>query len=198
MTPPLVLGVLLAVTAFLSGSVPYGAIFARRRGVDIQAEGSGNIGATNVARTLGKGWGAAVLLLDAAKGAAPVAVAWWQASRLPAWAFAAAGLLAVVGHCYTPWLRFRGGKGVATALGVFLVLDPLATLVSVALFALVYAATKKSSAGSLTGALAMPVTLWIRGRGALELGLAVAVVLVIFLRHRDNLRRLAEGKEHGV
>lgn len=197
---PVPLAALVLVVAFLLGSVPFGAIFARGRGVDIQQEGSGNIGATNVARTLGKKLGALVLLLDAVKGAAPTAAAAWLATRgaIDPWAAAGAGLLAVVGHCYTPWLGFRGGKGVATALGVFLVLDPIATAVSVGVFGLVYAVFRKASLGSLLGALLMPVTLWWRGAEAPALALAVATVMLILWRHRDNIARLRQGREHDV
>jgi len=197
---PVPLTVLLLVAAFLLGSVPFGAIFARRRGVDIQAEGSGNIGATNVARTLGKRLGALVLLLDAAKGAAPMGLGVWLvgAGAVDPWAAAGAGLAAVMGHCYTPWLRFRGGKGVATALGVFVVLDPVATAISVGVFALAYAVFRKASVGSLLGALLMPVSLWWRGRPAWALGLAVATVVLILWRHRDNIARLRQGREQGV
>lgn len=199
MTDALVVSALLLVGAFSIGSVPFGAIFARRRGVDIQQEGSGNIGATNVARTLGKKLGALVLLLDALKGAVPTAAALWLAERgfVHGWA-AAAGLLAVLGHCYTPWLRFRGGKGVATALGVFVVTDPTATAISVAIFVLAYAAFRKASLGSLLGALAMPVSLWGLARPWSSVVLAIATVVVILWRHRDNITRLRQGRERGV
>lgn len=197
---PLPLAAVVLVVAFVLGSVPFGAILARRRGVDIQQEGSGNIGATNVARTLGKKLGALVLLLDAAKGALPTAGAGWLAAQggIDPWAGAGAGLLAVIGHCYTPWLGFQGGKGVATALGVFLVLDPLATGVSVGVFALTYAAFRKASLGSLVGAVIMPLVLWWRAEPAPELALAIATVSLILWRHRDNITRLREGQEHDV
>ena len=197
---PIPLAALALVVAFLLGSVPFGVILARRRGVDIQQEGSGNIGATNVARTLGKKLGALVLLLDAVKGAAPTAGAGWLAAQgaIDPWAVAGAGLLAVVGHCYTPWLRFQGGKGVATALGVFLMFDPIATGVSVGVFAVAYAAVRKASLGSLLGALLMPLTLWWREAEAPALALSAATVALILWRHRDNIARLREGGEHDV
>jgi glycerol-3-phosphate acyltransferase PlsY len=193
----LLLGAALGAVAYLAGSLPFGLWIARARGIDIRTVGSGNIGATNVARSLGKKLGALVLLLDAGKGALPVAGALWLVAegRLVDWAAAATGLAAVVGHCFPVWLRFRGGKGVATALGVFLVIDPLATLACVGVFAASYTLWRIASVGSLLGAAAMPLALWWRGAPGPVLGLTAAIVAVIFLRHRDNLTRLREGDE---
>jgi acyl phosphate:glycerol-3-phosphate acyltransferase len=186
------------VAAFLLGSIPFGAILARLRGVDIQEHGSGNIGATNVARTLGRPLGVVVLLLDGAKGALPTYAGLALAPQLGPWASAATGLLAVLGHCYSPWLRFNGGKGVATALGVFVVVDPVAAAICVALFVLVYAVLRKASAGSLVGTSAMPVILYFKGASAPIIATAIATVVVILWRHRGNLSRLATGTEHDV
>ncbi len=186
----------IVLVAYLLGSVPFGVIFARAKGIDIQRVGSGNIGATNVARQLGKKLGALVLLLDAAKGALPVAAALWLAPG--AWVAPACALAAVVGHCFPPWLRFHGGKGVATALGVFAVLDPPALGVALLVFALVYAACRIVSAGSLAAALAFPLAAWWLGAGRYELAAAVAVTLLIIARHRDNLARLRRGAESGM
>jgi acyl phosphate:glycerol-3-phosphate acyltransferase len=186
--------------AFLSGSVPYGLLWARARGIDVRRVGSGNIGATNVGRALGRRAGAAVLLLDAAKGALPVgaAIALARAGLCPGWTASAAAVAAVVGHCFPPWLRFRGGKGVATALGVFVAVDPRTTAVSVAVFAVMYAAWRKVSLGSLAAAAAFPLAAWLLGRPAHEIGAAVLVAAVIVLRHRDNLARLRRGSEPGA
>lgn len=188
------------ILGYLSGSIPYGKIVARARGIDIQHEGSGNIGATNVTRVLGKKLGAAVLLLDVAKGALPVALALWLAARgeVPAFAVAATGLAAVAGHCFPVWLRFRGGKGVATSLGVFVVIDPVASAVSVLVFAIVYAIARAASVGSLVAALAFPFLLLARGRPTIDVLLAGAMFLVILVRHRDNLARLRRGAELDV
>ena len=185
----------------LAGSIPFGVVIARSRGVDIQQVGSGNIGATNVARSVGKGWGGLVLLLDAAKGAGPVALSSRQLLGWgvgPSWLPMAVGLAAVVGHCFCPWLRFRGGKGVATALGVFLVIDPVATLFAILIFAVVFFLTRAVSAGSLLAALALPAMLALRHHTWIAVALAVALALVIWWRHRDNLRRLRSGTERGV
>src|SRR5207253_1319534 len=136
------------LAGYLAGSIPFGVLFARARGVDLQKFGSGNIGATNAARALGKRVGAVVLLCDAAKGYAPtLAARAWLAPRLDAgeaWA-AGVGLAAFAGHLASPWLRFRGGKGVATALGVFLALAPAQTGAAAALFVVLYAVTRISS-----------------------------------------------------
>jgi glycerol-3-phosphate acyltransferase PlsY len=135
-TPTLWL-LLLVLGAFVAGSVPFGWIFARLRGIDLTTVGSGNIGATNAARALGKRWGIVVLVLDAAKGFVPVWLARQHGVELPALGLAGAapaaiGFAAILGHVYSPWMSFRGGKGVATSLGVFLALAPLAAAAAVA------------------------------------------------------------------
>ena len=147
------------LAAYLVGSIPTGYLIGRRRGVDVRTQGSGNIGATNVARTMGKRLGILVLVLDALKGAAPLAA--WRAAdlaihldgRIDPYLFTAVGLAPIVGHCFPVWLRFRGGKGVATALGVFLVADPILIAIGLALYAIIYAMTRIVSIGSLTAAL---------------------------------------------
>ena len=183
------------VVGFLAGSIPFGMLIARARGIDIQTVGSGNIGATNVARTLGKSWGVVVLLLDASKGAIPVLL---SSDRGPGYLPMAVGLAAVLGHCFCPWLRFRGGKGVATALGVFLVIDPVASAIAIAVFVAVYLAFRAASLGSMVAALAFPGLLWWRGHGGLAVALAATLAVVIIFRHRENIDRLRKGTEHGV
>lgn len=199
MTPELITGLLVAA-AYLSGSVPYGHLLARARGIDIRTVGSGNIGATNVSRALGKKWGAVILLFDALKGALPVALAtyWVGSGRVLPVAVAATALAAVVGHCFPVWLAFRGGKGVATALGVFLVVDPIAAAGSMGIFFVSYALTRTSSVGSLVAACVFPGILYFRGRPLEDVGLAGVIAVIIFIRHRDNLRRLRHGEEHQV
>ena len=188
-------GVVLGA-AYLAGTVPFGVLFAKARGVDIQRVGSGNIGATNVARTLGKRLGAVVLLLDALKGALGVGAA--RLLQLAPWVVAAVALAAVVGHCFPPWLRFRGGKGVATALGAFLVMDPAATGIVVLVFAALYAVTRRVSLGSLVAALAFPIALWALDRPRELVWIAAATTLLIIVRHKDNIRRLLGGSEDAV
>lgn len=200
MEPSPLLTALLVVAAYLAGSIPFGLIIARLRGVDVRAVGSGNIGATNVTRAVGKKLGALVLSLDAAKGALPVlgALMLVRAGLAQPLSVTACGLAAVAGHCFPVWLRFRGGKGVATALGVFLVLDPIATAGAVVVFVLTFAATRVASIGSLVASVAFVVAFQLRGRTPAEIALASVVVAIIFVRHTDNIRRLFNGKENRV
>jgi glycerol-3-phosphate acyltransferase PlsY len=185
--------VLLLLGAFALGSIPTGIIVARLRGVDLRAVGSGNIGATNVGRALGKGWAIFVLIVDAAKGYLPTFVA---ARLVPPLPVAAVAMAAVLGHVFSIFLKGRGGKGVATSLGAALALAPAAAGLSAAVYALVYAATRISSLGSLTAVLAFPAALaLLRDRAPTHYLFAAAMALLIFARHHDNLRRLLRGEE---
>lgn len=186
------------LAAYLLGSIPFGLLIGKRRGVDVRTTGSGNIGATNVARSVGKKLGALVLLLDALKGALPVIglrVAAAQGVSVPPAVVAAVALAAIVGHCYPVWLRFRGGKGVATALGVFLAVDPAAAGVGVGVFALLYLAFRVVSLGSVTAAIAIPTFLALAGRPPAIIGLGVAGALIVIVKHRGNLARLLRREE---
>ena len=184
-----------AGAGFLSGSVPYGYLIVRwLRGEDIRRRGSGNIGATNVGRGLGVGGWAATVLLDAGKGALPVWLAWRFRPENPEVA-AAAGFAAILGHCFTPWLGWRGGKGVATMLGVFALLAPVALLVAVACFAVVAGVTRYASAGSLAAAVALAVATRLVGGPPPVFVAALLTLLVVIQRHRDNIRRLLAGTE---
>jgi len=196
-----VLTIGLPLVGYLLGSIPFGVVFARARGVDLRTIGSGNIGATNVARALGKKLGGVVLLLDALKGFAPV-----LAARLLArdaahgdWVVAATALAAFLGHLFPVTLRFRGGKGVATALGVFLALSPLAAVGAGLVYAAVYAVWRISSLGSLVaaGAFVPLVHLATGGKTVITL-LAAVIYLMILVTHRENIRRLLGGKEGKV
>jgi len=195
--PPPLLPLLLVVGSFLAGSVPFGVLFARARGVDLRTVGSGNIGATNAARALGRKVGVVVFLCDAAKGTLPVLLALRLMPPTEAGeaVVAACGAAAFLGHLYPPWLGLRGGKGVATAFGVFLALSPTAALVSIALFAVCYAAFRVSSIGSLCGATLFPFTLWRLGTRPAFLALAVVVWALIVWRHRGNIGRLIRREE---
>jgi acyl phosphate:glycerol-3-phosphate acyltransferase len=193
----------LVLAAYLLGSIPTGYLIGRRRGVDVRKQGSGNIGATNVARTLGRKLGILVLVLDALKGAAPVA--FWRLADLPArmpmtgrlapFLFTAFGLAPIVGHCFPVWLRFRGGKGVATALGVFLVADPILVAIGVGLFAILYTATRIVSIGSLAAALTIPTAAALLGRPAPLLALTIGGALIVIAKHHGNIRRLLRRRE---
>src|SRR5262249_52987819 len=139
----------LIAAAYVMGSIPFGVVVARARGIDLRKVGSGNIGATNVARALGRWWAVAVLLADAAKGFVPVFIG--RRLGLPARMVALAALAAIIGHMFTIFLRGRGGKGVATSLGVGLAISPLAALLGFGLYLTTFALTRLSSVGSLLG-----------------------------------------------
>lgn len=194
--PITVVGVISVAVAFLIGSIPFGVLVARRRGVNVRSAGSGNIGATNVARTVGRRAGALVLLTDVAKGAAPVAAFVYLLDPRPGgmW-LVAVGMAPIVGHCFSPWLGFRGGKGVATSLGVFIAVDPLAATIAVATFVVLYAAFRVASVGSMAGALSLPLFAAASGRPAEVIALAIAAAGLIIARHHQNLRRLFGHRE---
>jgi glycerol-3-phosphate acyltransferase PlsY len=191
----------VVVPAYLLGAMPWGLWVARARGVDLRRVGSGNLGATNVYRTLGAGWGLLVLALDAIKGA--VAVGWAYAAPVDfPWgsgtAAMAAGLAAIVGHVLTPFAGFRGGRGVATTIGVFLALAPLAMAMGLVAFVAGYALTQRVSVGSLALAAIFPIGLWLTARGPGRTGLIVLgalAALVVIVRHLPNIARLVRGEE---
>jgi glycerol-3-phosphate acyltransferase PlsY len=186
---PILLAPVLVAGGFALGSIPFGVLLASRLGVDLRARGSGNIGATNAARVLGLRAGLIVLILDSTKGALPV---WLALGHAPCgWVVAATGLAAVLGHCFSPWLGFRGGKGVATAFGVFAVLAPPTALVGVGGFAAVFAATRVPALGSLAGAVTIAGMLVVRGPAAYATLALITVALLVYT-HRANLRGLLQ------
>src|SRR4051794_24924886 len=197
---------LVAVVAYLLGSIPFGLILVRIfRKQDIRRQGSGNIGATNVIRSGGKGLGAATFLLDAAKGSLAVIAAYMVASSLHVSHAAAqnlaatAALCAIAGHIYNIWLGFKGGKGVATGFGVFLAISPLSALVSLAIFIVVFAITRFVSLGSILASIAFAALALIRGYGKLTpwlLAVCVIVPLIVIAKHHANIRRLLAGTEY--
>lgn len=179
----------IVVAAYFVGSIPVGLLVSRARGIDIRAVGSGNIGATNVARGLGARLGLLVLVFDAVKGAIPMLVvaALDLASTVDPLVVTATGFAAIAGHCFPIWLRFRGGKGVATSLGVYLALDPLATGLAVVAFAAAFAPWRIVAVGSIAAATAMPIIMLLLHRSDAAVTLAIAVALVVVYRHRGNL-----------
>ena len=183
---------ILVLGSYLVGSIPFGLLLGRLRGVDVRRVGSGNIGATNVMRAGGKAAGIATLCLDAAKGATPVLAA-RQADAAPALQVAA-GVAAVIGHCYPIYLRLRGGKGVATAAGAFAVLSPPSAGIAALAFAGALGVTRIVSASSCAAALALPVAAFARGEAMVGLG-AISVSALVLWRHRDNLGRIRSGTE---
>ena len=201
----------IVVVSYLLGSIPFGYLLVRIfRGEDVRQTGSGNIGATNVARTGSKRLAIATLLLDALKGYVAVAhvfhFAQHHPDHLPQWGphsvyvlAALAGLCAIVGHMFPVWLRFKGGKGVATAVGAFLGIAPAAVLVSLAVFVAVVAVTRYVSLGSVIGAAIFPVAAWWLNpetRSTAVILLIAASSLLIIIRHKDNIRRLLAGNEN--
>ena len=188
----------LVLLGYLSGSIPFGLLLVRAsRGVDVRAQGSGNIGATNVARVAGKGLGAVVLVLDALKGALPVllAVAVEGNGAVPA----LVGVAAFAGHVAPPWLGFRGGKGVATALGVLAVLAPRAALAGAVTWAVVLAVLRISSVGSLlAGIVAVTVAWLVPGTPASAAELTSVLFLAMLWTHRGNIGRLLRRGEPRV
>jgi glycerol-3-phosphate acyltransferase PlsY len=182
------------IVAYLCGSVPFGLLVAKARGVDVRAVGSGNIGATNVARALGRKTGALVLFLDAMKAFVPVLATRlsWPDEPLLA---AGAGLCAILGHVFPVWLKLHGGKGVATGLGVFLALTPVATGVATAFFLAVYATKRIVSIGSIAAATVLPLAMLVLHEPLPYVALGAAVWLLVLVRHRSNIQRLIRREE---
>ena len=188
----------LVLLGYLSGSIPFGLLLVRAtRGVDVRERGSGNIGATNVARVAGKSLGVLVLVLDAFKGALPVLLA--RSLEPGPLVPAAVGLAAFAGHVAPPWLGFRGGKGVATALGVLLVLAPLPALAGALTYAVIVAILRISSVGSLlAGVVAVAVAWLIPGTPAPSAALASVLFAAMLWTHRGNIGRLLRRGEPRV
>ncbi|HZV80874.1 MAG TPA: glycerol-3-phosphate 1-O-acyltransferase PlsY [Geobacteraceae bacterium] len=184
----------LTIIAYFLGSIPTGLLLAKAAGVDIRSSGSGNIGATNVYRTLGRSVGVMTLVGDCLKGLLPVVAARYLALSDP-WV-AAVGLAAFLGHVYTIFLGFKGGKGVATALGVFLGVSPLAVVGALAIFVAIVWKSRYISLGSITAAAVMPgLVAVIDGRPPLVL-MSVFIAALVVWKHRENIQRLRAGVEN--
>ncbi len=197
-TIPTLYGLFFCFIAFMMGAVPFGFIAGRMRGIDLREKGSGNIGATNVLRVLGKGPGIAVLLLDAAKGYGPVAYSQGILHLNPWWTLAV-GVSSVLGHTYSPFVRFKGGKGVATSLGVLLGLAPIIAGLSLLGFILTVAITRYVSLGSMIAASLTAILFWTLPGYPIAFKLfGLACVFFIVIRHRANIRRLLNGTENKI
>ena len=193
------IGPLSTLLAYFLGSIPFGFLIVRwQKGIDVRTTGSGSIGATNVMRNLGVLGFTATLILDAGKGLAAVLLAGKLASYDPRWV-AAAAVAAIVGHCFPVWLKFRGGKGVATAVGVYLALAPLQILIVLGLFAVVVGIWRYISLGSIIAAATFPALIYFMKQAPtpIVLGTAVAAVIII-VKHHANIRRLWNGTENRV
>lgn len=213
---PILSYIVAALGAYLLGSIPFGFLVAKTKGIDIRSAGSGNIGATNAMRVLGKPAGIFVLLMDAFKG--------WSACQFGLLVFfhflpqlkvnpnadvestvgflmnvfpVIAGIFAVLGHNYTCWLKFKGGKGIATTAGVYLALAPWALLVALVVFILVVVFTKYVSVGAIAAAIALPVTIWIMMPHNLLLDIVTtALGALAIYKHKSNIQRLMAGTEN--
>jgi len=190
------INVLTIFCAYLIGSIPIGVILARLKGKDPRKTGSGNIGATNVMRSAGKVVGIITLIGDIMKGFIPTLVA----IRLeePGLFVASVGLAAFLGHLFPIFLKFRGGKGVATGTGIFLAINPLAILICFVIFAIVFFIWKYVSLGSLAGTAVIPFSLAFTKTPQTYILLSIVVACGIFIKHRGNIKRLIAGTENRV
>lgn len=188
---------LLVLAAYLLGAIPNGLLLARLKGVDLQKVGSGNIGATNVFRCVGKGWGVLAFVLDAVKGFVPAFFFPRLLESAPPWLSLACGVAAVAGHNWPVWLKFKGGKGVSTSAGMLLGIAPAAVGIGFAVFALAVALTRFVSLGSILAAVAVPTAyLWMNGAdNRLLAGALVLMGGLVIVKHRANVGRLLKGTE---
>jgi glycerol-3-phosphate acyltransferase PlsY len=189
--------IIIPIVAYLLGSIPVGYLIVRGKGAgDIRQTGSGGTGATNVSRRAGKAAGVLTLLLDAAKGCVAVVIA--RAVSGDDWVIAAAAIAVLVGHIFPVWLGFRGGKGVATGVGIFLVLAPIPLLCAGVVFVAIVLLTRYVSLGSITAAVLIPVIVWVQSDSQPLLTAAVVGSALIVLAHRGNIQRLASGTESRI
>ena len=185
---------LLIALGYLIGSVPFAFLVARRAGtLDIRRVGSGNVGAANVLRSAGTRAAAWTAVFDVSKGAIAVAAAWWAGGSVPT--AAAAGVAAVAGHICPVWLRFRGGKGVATSFGVFVVLAPAASVGALALFAAVVRMTRYVSVGSIAAAISLGPLVYAASASRILTRAALVSGGLVLFTHRQNVARLLDGTE---
>jgi len=184
---------IVVVTAYLIGSIPTGLLLGKAYGIDVRKEGSGNIGATNLYRTVGRKVGIITLIGDCLKGLLPVVIV--KFSALPPELTAWVGLAAFCGHVFSVFLKFRGGKGVATALGVFLALAPMAVALALILFAVMMYLWRYVSLGSITAAAVMPLAVFFTGGSRTVTMVTLIISLIVILRHHENIGRLLSGNE---
>lgn len=189
---------LTAIASYFLGSIPTGYLAAKARGIDIRSVGSGNIGATNVFRILGKTAGIAVLLIDAFKGFAAARWIAFGAGAPSETHSMIAGLFAILGHNYTCWLKFKGGKGIATSAGVLLALSPSGCGITVGTFLIVLAISKYVSLGSICAATILPFAVWITNGSPRMIALMAAIGIMAIYKHRANIQRLMAGTENRI
>jgi glycerol-3-phosphate acyltransferase PlsY len=184
---------LVIAAAYLIGSIPTGLLLGKAYGIDVRKEGSGNIGATNLYRTVGRKVGIITLIGDCLKGMLPVLIV--KASTFPPELAAWAGLAAFCGHVFSLFLKFKGGKGVATAMGVFLALAPVAVTIAIALFAVLLFIWRYVSLGSIAAAAAMPLAVYLLGGSRTITAVTLVIALIVIARHHENISRLLSGTE---
>jgi len=204
---PIVGYILVVLIAYLLGSIPTGFLVAKARGVDIRSVGSGNIGATNVFRILGKTAGAIVLLVDAAKGWLAVFVVarlvsgWFYPDAGPLareWFSLCAGIAAILGHNYTCWLHFKGGKGIATSAGVLVALVPGPLLIILGIWIVVFALSRYVSLASISAAFALPFAAWVLGASTNIIIVTATLAALAIYKHKANIQRLLKGTENRI
>jgi acyl phosphate:glycerol-3-phosphate acyltransferase len=203
-----IVGYILSVmVAYLLGSIPTGFLVAKARGIDIRTVGSGNIGATNVLRALGKPAGIAVLLTDALKGWLAVAVAArlicsWVSPGADAaareWFALCGGIATILGHNYTCWLNFKGGKGIATSAGVLVALVPSSLLIILAVWIAVFVLSRYVSLASICAAFVLPFAAWLTGESVTIITVTAALATLAIYKHKSNIRRLLNGTENRI
>lgn len=191
-----IIDVFLFTTAFLMGSIPFGVVFARARGVDLRKVGSGNIGATNVLRNVGKEAALLTLLGDMLKGTAAVALG--KLFGVGPLFEGLLGLAAIVGHDFSIFLRFRGGKGVATSIGVVLLFSPLAGIITVVLWLATAFLTRYSSLGALVSFALLPAGMAVTGQAGEKLTVSVIISSLLIIKHAGNIKRLLSGTERRI
>ncbi|MCX7988853.1 MAG: glycerol-3-phosphate 1-O-acyltransferase PlsY [Thermodesulfovibrio sp.] len=193
------MSLLLCIFAFLIGSIPWGYIIGKTKGIDLRKEGSGNIGATNVLRIIGKKEALITLLLDISKGILPVLVI----KLIPLYAnnlflVGLVGTCAILGHCFSPFMKFRGGKGVATTIGVLLAYAPLAGLISILIWIITFKFSKISSLGALISFAILPISVYILNYSDEVLFFAFLFTVIIYIRHIPNIKRILKGTESKI
>ncbi|MDD2732317.1 MAG: glycerol-3-phosphate 1-O-acyltransferase PlsY [Desulfuromonadaceae bacterium] len=184
---------IVIAAAYLIGSIPTGLLLGKAYGIDVRKEGSGNIGATNLYRTIGRKVGIITLIGDCLKGLLPVLIV--KASTFPPELAAWVGLAAFCGHVFSLFLKFKGGKGVATAMGVFLALTPVAVTIAIALFTVLLFMWRYVSLGSIAAAAAMPPAVYLLGGSRTFSTVTLVIALIVIARHHENISRLLSGTE---
>lgn len=184
------------ICSYLLGSVPFGFIAAKKlRGIDITQHGSGNIGATNIMRSLGAGPAAIVFILDILKGFIPVFLVKELVPASPDWFIVLCGIMAIIGHCLSVFLHFHGGKGAATSLGVIIGLNPLIAAIAFGVFVIVLAISRYVSLSSIATAIAVPVLMVLFKQSNAFIIFAAFTGLFVILKHKSNIKRLIKGNE---